>query len=694
MAGALSSLGIGSNVLTYDVIEKLRKADEDGILKPIDSKVGKNTEKQSALADLKTSLAVLKSSASKISDTSSYLQRKTSVAGEGVSATAAAGLLAQNINIEVKKLAKSDIYEVGSKFSSRSDTFSNYNSRLHFQQGDKSYYIDIAAGETLEDVAQKITDKTDGAITGTILKTGGEKPYQLMINAKDTGEENKIYFGNSVTSGFIIGGALEPDTTGDLTITLKDKNGNDVTLDIAMPSTNMYSTSSDNAQALRDAIKSAITAYGSDLSDLVFDKDDVGSSVSRNKPITIDVVGNNNKILINDARGENITVGGTYASTLGFASETKSISQVVMGTTVASAKLDGKMNINGVEVSITTSVANTSSQNAQAVVDAINSAGIPNVTAELNERGDGFNLLDSNRNQIEITTAGADDTEKSKSSAFIQSLGIKIGTYNSGAFLLEDKMKLDNIQVGRDAEILYNDMKITRSGNYIDDIISGLSITLEKEHSVGDKSVVSISQDIEAVIEDVKEFVKSYNELIDKLADYTKYDADTGVSGIFQGESNITSIKSYLNNILLTTDGNNKSLVAYGIYLNENGKLDIDTDKLETNIKANPASAESLFRGYTATVSGQEKEFDGIFKKFYNYLDKMLKSTTGTLSTFGDSLESEADKLTDSRKKAVSQLDSRYEIMAARFAAYDSIIAGMNSSFSSLQMMITQSING
>ena len=42
--GKLSSLGIGSNVLNYDTIDKLRKADEGAQIAPIDKKIEKNVE--------------------------------------------------------------------------------------------------------------------------------------------------------------------------------------------------------------------------------------------------------------------------------------------------------------------------------------------------------------------------------------------------------------------------------------------------------------------------------------------------------------------------------------------------------------------------------------------------------------------------------------------------------------------------
>jgi len=45
MASSISSLGIGSGVLTADVIDQLKEADESRIIKPIENKITINNQK-------------------------------------------------------------------------------------------------------------------------------------------------------------------------------------------------------------------------------------------------------------------------------------------------------------------------------------------------------------------------------------------------------------------------------------------------------------------------------------------------------------------------------------------------------------------------------------------------------------------------------------------------------------------------
>lgn len=700
-SGSLSSLGIGSDVLTYDVIEKLRAADESNIIDPIDTKIEKNTEKQAELATLMGNLGTLKGSADSLSDISSYLERSAKVTGDEITASAGAGLSVQDIKIEVEQLAQTDIYQVGTKYEARDSTFSSQNSQLTFYAGGTEYSIDIRAGQTLEDVAQAITDQTDGEYVGTILKSGGDKPFQLMINSKESGEDNKIYFGSSTESYSIQAGDFTADATGSGDLTFKfNKIGDPTTeieidVDLTAITGSTSNGSYENANLLLDQIKTdletALTAAGEDISDYLFDPDD---SSTWNNPLKFGLGSDGKSIIFNDSRGEKIEVGGTMASDLGFKTETVDHSYTVEGGQVLNGLIEGKVSIAGNELDLSTVTAsgNTRAENATAIADAINS--MAGFSATVGDDGDSLLIKNDSGGNVSITVVGEKGTDEyTDSSSAITKIGLNAGSYTSQSDFLSNTIKLNNIQIAQDAEFTYNDMKITRSTNYIDDVVSGLSITLNKVHEAGDSSQIRITQDTDSIIEEVKSFVESYNEMADMLTEYTKYDPDTGVAGIFQGNSDIYSIRSSLNNILLYSSAEGKSLIDFGIYLNEDGKLEMDEEKLTSKIVDDPEAAEELFRGYNTTVNGQDTTIDGVFTRLRDSLDSLITGSDSRLKLYETELESVYDRYQDERERAVKQLDSRYEIMAARFAAYDGLIAEMNNSFASLQSMIEAQAN-
>ena len=76
--------------------------------------------------------------------------------------------------------------------------------------------------------------------------------------------------------------------------------------------------------------------------------------------------------------------------------------------------------------------------------------------------------------------------------------------------------------------------------------------------------------------------------------------------------------------------------------------------------------------------------------KLMVYLKCLIKNFP--LKLLEESLTTEDKKLKDDKRRATEMLDSRYDLMAQRFANYDSQIAKANNSFNAVQMMIDQSI--
>ena len=185
--GTMAVLGIGSN-LKWENIEQLKDNEVKWRVEPIVKKIEKNLEKQKELTSLMTMMTSLNGSFKKLSDFSTYQKRETSVEGSGVKATAGEGLAIQDIKINVKQLAQNDVNQVGLQFASRDSKFTSKNTTIDFHHKGTNYSVNIKAGATLAEVAQSITDATDGKVVGIIMKTGGDNPYRLMIQSKESGK--------------------------------------------------------------------------------------------------------------------------------------------------------------------------------------------------------------------------------------------------------------------------------------------------------------------------------------------------------------------------------------------------------------------------------------------------------------------------------------------------------------------------
>lgn len=676
--GTLSSLGLGSKVLNHDIIDKLRKADEATHINPIDKKIEQNVEKQTELVAITSALRDLKSSTSKLGDYSTYLGRSSQVIGDALKATISAGVPTQDIKIDIDSVATSDINEIGSKYESRDSVFSQKDSVLKFSHKGQDYRIEIKAGMELAQVAQLITDTTKGEVMGIVMKTGGSNPYQLMINSKDTGESSRVYFGSTASGSIVPSGAFEL-SSGDFTITLKDKKGTDKTLSITMPKTAATAKTQDNAQALKEAVIAAI-------------KNDSDFEGLLDNDINIGVGGANSDMLtINDRRGYAIDIGGAKSQILGFGADNKSTAKddlMVATKSVGAGKLTGTINIGSIplDLSTLTKEKNTAAQNAQNIAAAINN--IAGIYGSVDEQG----RLVINSDTGEVNIYANNDAASKKA---LEDLGLKSGTIMDYAKTQEELFKIRKVQNAQDAVFAYNGISMRRPTNSIDDIVSGVNIELLTTTEPGKPAVINITRNDEEIIESVKKFVESYNELAMKLDEVTRYDEDSKVAGVFNGDSDIRSIRPTLNRIFSTTVSTEtelKSLAKYGLALDEKGKMSLDSSKLSMALSADPQGTQDFFYGSIKTSEFREIQVDGVFKKFDQELDRLLNGGNARLKVLEESLTKDDKKLREDRKKAIQQLDSRYDIMAQRFAAYDSQISKTNNAFSSVQLMIDQSV--
>lgn len=688
---ALSSLGIGSGVLTYDLIDKLKAADENSVIKPYITKMEQNTEKQAELAGLISILSSMKSSASKLSDYSTYLGRNTTVIGDEVSAEAGSGFVIQDIKIVVNQLAQQDVYQSSNGYSSRDSAFSTYSSRLSFSYGGMDYSIRIDQNQSLEEVAQAITDATDGKVIATIMKAGGANPYQLTLTGADSGYSNKIYFGSILRATGTPSGALSLGT-GDFSVSLVGASGTQETIELIYDQSDSTASGVENGKGLSEALLQALKDSGK-FDGLLFDPDD---PTTQNNPIHIDYDRESGGLIINDARGYDISVSGNKVNTLGFLGNNLSDTKlnIIEGSKVGSGLIEGKFIIGSDEIDLgsITASGNSSAQNAQAIVDYINNNLGATYTAEV---GEDSNLIINSATGADTISIYLDESSSGAyrtSLSAIAAIGLTAGSHKSEAVFLSEVMQLSNLQVAQDAKFTYNGVAVSRSSNSFDDLFSGLSITLNGVHESGKSSTIRVTQDKKGLSEDVKNFIDSYNELLTTLQDLTKYDEDLKVAGIFQGVSQIYGIKSALNSILTTADSNGRSLMEFGIYINEDGSISLNEEKLNSKIESDYEGTMEFFRGYTATMQGQEVEFDGVFKRFLEEINSLIDGDNSTLKLYDKSLTDELKTLDEQKSRAQKYIEARYEIMARRFAAYDSMINSINNQFIVIQQMIQQAM--
>ncbi|MDD2357047.1 MAG: flagellar filament capping protein FliD [Thiovulaceae bacterium] len=188
--GAVSSLGIGSGVLTSSVIDQLKSADTANVITPITNKITANMQKQQDINLLQSLATSFGSSVSSLSSGSLYQNRTVSGSNSDVSVTASSGTDIQNFSISNTKLATSDVIQ-SSTFADPTATVATGSGNLNLNINGKDYKIPYTASTTYQDLRSAITDAAGADVKASVLQTG-DSAYSLVLNSNSTGKNQQI----------------------------------------------------------------------------------------------------------------------------------------------------------------------------------------------------------------------------------------------------------------------------------------------------------------------------------------------------------------------------------------------------------------------------------------------------------------------------------------------------------------------
>ena len=231
------------------------------------------------------------------------------------------------------------------------------------------------------------------------------------------------------------------------------------------------------------------------------------------------------------------------------------------------------------------------------------------------------------------------------------------------------------------------DMKMTVDGvsyeaNSNEIVVDGLTIQATTEGV----STISIKNDTSFLATQMQSFVDAYNNLAEVVGDAAAVDSD------MYNKSGLKSILDQVKQKVLGEfgpEGDQKSLFSIGLGFDADlsGKLTFDESVFNQAVSDDLDSLKDMFIGssyYTEDNPG------GFGTQLKSLLDNMYFSD-GAVDLFQSSLTKREETLIADLEKAEETLDTKYEQLAAQFAAYSTIITQMEASFGGLQMMIEQS---
>lgn len=162
------------------------------------------------------------------------------------------------------------------------------------------------------------------------------------------------------------------------------------------------------------------------------------------------------------------------------------------------------------------------------------------------------------------------------------------------------------VQAASDASVTLGSgsgaITVNAATNQLNKLIPGVSLNLLRADTTKPLTL-TVTNDADASVKTVQDFVDSYNAVRDYLADLTKFDPDSKSAGVLLGNRDAAAVGDDLSAALTASvPGLNPSvnrLSAVGLALDEKGKLTFDSSKLTAALNgqngATPADVKKLF---------------------------------------------------------------------------------------------------
>lgn len=230
---------------------------------------------------------------------------------------------------------------------------------------------------------------------------------------------------------------------------------------------------------------------------------------------------------------------------------------------------------------------NSQNNSLSGIRDAINRAD-QGVRASIVNDGSGYRLLLSSAETGKDMAMNID---------VIGDAGLQALAYNP--LSNTDGQHMQQTQQGQDALLTVNGLAISSSKNQVDEVIRGVTLNLNQA-TTGPVNL-TLERDVKGVVEQVEDFVESYNEYRELYQSLVRFDPSAEAGGLLMGDSNLRTINNQVRNLLGSMvegldDSGFRTLADIGITTDRNNSfnLRVDSARLETALRSEPRNVSGL----------------------------------------------------------------------------------------------------
>lgn len=237
-------------------------------------------------------------------------------------------------------------------------------------------------------------------------------------------------------------------------------------------------------------------------------------------------------------------------------------------------------------------------------------------------------------------------------------------------------LSFTTLSAARDATVIYGDpnaaapIVLQSATNTMSGVVEGLRLDLVGVH---DQPVtVTVTRDVDAVVQDVSAFVTALNSLLSAIDQLSSFDAESGQRGVLNGDNTARRIRERLLSLVSRSAGDASGfqrIGQLGVTTASGGSLRLDETRLRDAIAAD-------YDGVVGFFTAAERGFGFALQ---NEIKSLTDAQTGVISLAESAVQSSQDLLTDRISRMETLLARRRERLLAQFQATESLIASLQS---------------
>lgn len=149
---------------------------------------------------------------------------------------------------------------------------------------------------------------------------------------------------------------------------------------------------------------------------------------------------------------------------------------------------------------------------------------------------------------------------------------------------------------------------VTSSTNSVSNLINGVTLNL-LDADPGQSISITVNGDTEKATTAVKDFVNAYNSILDFIDSQTKYDTESDIAGVLQGDYSVINVRrqlqSAMQNVVPGVSSKANRLSALGIVTGNDGRLTINETQLQSVVSGSVEGVTSADLRRLFALDGQ-----------------------------------------------------------------------------------------